>query len=208
MSEQTLTTDLQKFYVNAVEIKPPDPEKIWYSPHHLVVNPNKPGNVRRVANAAIDFRGQSLNSNLITGPDLLINLVGNLLRFRENPVAILSDIECMFMKIAIRHKDHSALRFLWPNEEEMVNQYHFTTFIFGATCSPFCEIFVLNRWAEDNAIEFPKAVNAMQNPFYMDDYIHYLPSIVETIETINPTKYSLHKGGFRWQNLCLANMKP
>ena len=193
--EQTLTTDLQKFYDKPVEMQQPEPEKIWYLPHHPVVNPNKPGKVRRIANAAAKFRGQSLNSNLITGPDLLNNVVGILLRFRENPVAILSDIDGMFMQIAIRHEDQSAFRFLWPNEE-MVNQYQFTRLIFGATCSPFCAIFVLNRCAEDNAIEFPKAVNAIKNHFYMDDYIHSLPSIEEAIETINQTKDSLHKGAF------------
>ena len=31
----------------------------------------------------------------------------------------------------------------------------------------------------------------------MDDYIHSLPSIEEAIDTINQTKDSLHKGGFR-----------
>ena len=31
----------------------------------------------------------------------------------------------------------------------------------------------------------------------MNDYIHSLPSIEEAIETINQTKDSLHKGGFR-----------
>ena len=161
-----------------------------------MVNPNKPGKVRRVANAAAKFRGQSLNSILITRPDLLNNLVGILLSFRENPVAILSDIEGMLMQIAIRHEDQSALRFLWPNEE-MVNQYQFTRLIFEATCSPFCAIFVLNRCAEDKAVEFPKAVKAIKNHFYMDDYIHSLTSIEETIETFNQTKNSLHKGGFR-----------
>ena len=133
--EQTLTTDLQKFYVKPVERQQPEPKKIGYLLHHPVVNPNKPGKVRRVANAAAKFKGQSLNSNLITGRDLLNNLVGILLRFRENPVAIFSDIEGMFMQIAIRHEDQSALRFLWPNEE-IVNQYQFTRLIFGATCSP------------------------------------------------------------------------
>ena len=57
----------------------PETEKTWYLPHHPVVNPKKPGKVRGVANAAANFRGQSLNSNLITGPDLLNNLVGILL---------------------------------------------------------------------------------------------------------------------------------
>ena len=62
---------------------------------------------------------------------------------------------------------------------------------------PFCAIFVLNPCAEDKAFEFPKAISAIKNHFYMDDYIHYLPSIEEAIETINHTKNSLHKNGFR-----------
>ena len=78
----------------------------------------------------------------------------------------------------------------------MVNQYQFTRLIFAATCSPFWAIFVLNRCVEDNAIEFPKTVNAIENHFYMDDYIHSLPSIEETIEIINQTKNSFYKGGF------------
>ena len=66
----------------------PEPKKIWYLPHHPVVNLNKPVKVSRVANTAAMFKGQSSNSNLITGPDLLNNLVGILLKFHENPVAI------------------------------------------------------------------------------------------------------------------------
>ena len=91
--------------------------------------------MHRVANAAANFRGQSLNFILTTGLDLLNNLV-EILRetLRENPVVILSDIEGMFMQITIRHEDQSALRFLWPNEE-MINQYQCTRLILGATCS-------------------------------------------------------------------------
>ena len=119
------TTDFQRFYVMPVEMQQPEPEKVWYLPHHPVVNPNKSGKVRRVENAAAKFRGRSLNSNLIKVPFLLNNLVGILLRFRENPVAILFDIEGMFKQIAIRHEEITALCFLWPNDE-MVNQNQFT----------------------------------------------------------------------------------
>ena len=79
----------------------PQPDRIWYLPYHPVKNIKKPGKVHRVANAASKFRGQSLNSNLLTGPDLLNNLLGVLMRFREHPVAVLADIEGMFMQIAI-----------------------------------------------------------------------------------------------------------
>ena len=98
----------------------PEPEKIWYLPHHPVQNPNKPGKIRRVANAASKYRGQSLNSNLLTGPDLLNSLLGILLRFREHPIAILADIESMFTQIAVKQEDQSALRFLWSKNNFIV----------------------------------------------------------------------------------------
>ena len=54
-------------------------EKTWYLPHHGVVNVNKPEKVRMVFDAA----GQSLDSNLSTGPERVNSLVGVLLRFRK-----------------------------------------------------------------------------------------------------------------------------
>ena len=114
--------------------------------------------------------------------------------FCGNPVAILSDIEGMLMQMAIKHEDQSSLRFLWPNKE-MVNQYQFTGLIFGATCSPFCAILVMNRCTKDNAIEFPMAISA-ENDFCVGIYIHSLPSIEKTIQNIKQTT-KIHKGGFR-----------
>ena len=110
---QTLQTNLDKNFVKPVEMQEPPPQSIWYLPHHPVTNPNKLEKEKRVENAASKFCGESLHSNLLTGPDLLNNLGGVLLRFREHPVAVLSDIEGMFMQIAVRQKDQSALRFLW-----------------------------------------------------------------------------------------------
>ena len=107
----------------------PPPDRIWYLPHHPVENPNKPCKVRRVKNAASKFRGQSLNTNLFTGPDLLNSLLGVLMRFRANQIAVLADIEGMFMQIAINQTDQSALRFLWKNDNE-IQQYQFTRLIF------------------------------------------------------------------------------
>ena len=70
--------DLNKGYV----IEVPDAHKIesrsdkeWCLPHHPVLNPNKPAKVRRVLNGAANFLGASLNKSLLTGPDLLQNLI-------------------------------------------------------------------------------------------------------------------------------------
>ena len=75
--------------------------RIWYLPHFGVVNINKPGRVRLVFDAAAKTSGKSFNDLLFTGPDLLKNLLGVLMRFRQKPYAIKSDMRDMFLKIKI-----------------------------------------------------------------------------------------------------------
>ena len=70
----------------------------------------KPTNISRVANAASLFKGQSLNNNLLTGPDLLANLTGILLRFRKHSIGLLANIEGMFMQVSIREEDNGQLK--------------------------------------------------------------------------------------------------
>ena len=90
----TIKEDLDKGYV----IKTPSSGsnyrslREWYLPHHPVLNPNKPGKVRRVLNGAAKFHGKSLNSCLLTGPDLLQDLfnvthVRCLCRYRRHVLA-------------------------------------------------------------------------------------------------------------------------
>ena len=58
----------------------------WYLPHHPIVNPTKADKVRVVFVCAARYNGVSLNSQVLQGPDLTINLVGVLIRFREEPL--------------------------------------------------------------------------------------------------------------------------
>ena len=78
----------------------------WYIPHHEVTNVNKPGKVRMVLDAAVQLHGESLNSNLYSGPDLVNSLLGVLLRFRRHKVAVVADIEAMFHQCAIEEIRH------------------------------------------------------------------------------------------------------
>ena len=80
----TIRQDIRKYYVLTVE--PDDPRKRsdqeWYLPHHPVLNPNKPGKVRRVLSRASKLHSTSLNKSLYIGPDLLEILLFVILGFR------------------------------------------------------------------------------------------------------------------------------
>ena len=95
-----------------------------YIPHHGIQSPNKPGKLRVVFDAATYFSNTCLNDHLFSGPDLLNNLVGVLLRFREGKYTAFSDIEQMFHQINVRPEDQDALRFLWRDEKTKAIEDH------------------------------------------------------------------------------------
>ena len=67
--------------------------KTWYLPHHAVYHPNKPGKIRVVFDLSAECKGTSLNKELLSGPDLTNQVLGVLLRFREDHVRVMGDIE-------------------------------------------------------------------------------------------------------------------
>ena len=114
--QDTIIVDVEKGFVRILKQEELEATKLGrqgYVPHHPVENPNKPGKVKRVCNAASKFRGISLNNNLLAGPDLPQNLIGIIFRFREQKVAITADIEAMFLQVKVPPEDCNVLRFLW-----------------------------------------------------------------------------------------------
>lgn len=98
---------------HAVAVAGPRPKESWYLPFHAVRNPNKPGKVRVVFNAAARFSGMGLNDVLRKGPDLTTQLLAVLVRFRERPVGVSADIRRMFYQVLVPPSDRSLFRFFW-----------------------------------------------------------------------------------------------
>ncbi len=199
MYKLTVDTDVLKSFVR--KVLPPElsvlSSRDWFLPHHPVSNPNKPGKVRRVCNAASICRGTSLNDQLVSGPDLLASLVGVLFRFRQDAVAFSADIESMFLQVSVPPDDRKALRFLWRDSpSETLDVYQYERHIFGAKCSPACAIFALRRTAADHRAEFPVAAQVIERDFYMDDLIKSSSTVEKASALFRDLRIVLGRGGF------------
>ena len=87
---------------------------VYYLPHHGVVNPNSSTTpLRIVCNPSMKFHGQALNDYWAKGPDLINDLLGVIVRFRENWVAFAGDISKMYHSVRISLGDQHTHRFLW-----------------------------------------------------------------------------------------------
>ena len=117
-----------------------------YIPHHAVINPDKASTKIRVvydASAKIKKGQKSLNECLYQGPTMLKDLIGILLRFRLNRIAIVSDIEKAFLQIGLPEDAKDVTRFFWLKDKEHlslennVQVYRFNSVPFGIISSPF-----------------------------------------------------------------------
>lgn len=74
---------------------------LWYLPHHPVFHDQKPGKVRVVFDCAAGSGGNLLNDQLLQGADMTNNLTCVLLRFRQESIALMADMEQMFHQIRV-----------------------------------------------------------------------------------------------------------
>ena len=174
--------------------------KTWFLPHHGVSNPNK-SKLRIVFDAAATCKGICLNDMLLTGPDMLQNLVGILMRFREERVALMADITEMFHQVRVRTEDQPALTFLWRScdTSRPPDHYRMLVAIFGARCSPAAASYVLQRTADghlNSNTSLTRSAAAVRSSFYMDDFLHSEKTVAEAREIKEGVTRLVSEGGF------------
>ncbi|XP_036347137.1 uncharacterized protein LOC118756483, partial [Rhagoletis pomonella] len=175
----------------------------WYLPIFITLNPNKPGKLRLVWDAAAKSDGAALNDFLLCGPDLLNSLVFVLLAFRTGQFAICGDIAEMFHQIRVREMDMHAQRFLWhENCEELHNPhiYVMQALTFGTSCAPCIAHFVRDVNAEQYKRTSPRAVEAIQKHHYVDDFIDSVDTEEEALELALQVKAIHAQAGFNIRN--------
>jgi len=66
-----------------------------------------------VFDCAVLFQSVPLNNLLLHGPDMTSSLIGVLMKFHLENVALTPDIESIFYHVGVCRQDIDCLRFIW-----------------------------------------------------------------------------------------------
>ena len=115
-----------------------------------------------------------MHDHLRSGADLLNNLEGVLLRFREGNYAAASDIEQMIHQINVRPEDQDAKRFLRRDDKTKAIEDHIMCVqVFGKINSPCIANWTLKKTAKDSQeVIRENIIDQINRNFYMDDYLN------------------------------------
>ena len=177
-----------------------DQQPAWYLPHHGIYHPKKPDKIRVVFDCSAKYQGCSLNDKLMQGPDLTNSFVGVLIRFRQERVALMADIEAMFYQVRVPKDQHKYLRFLWwpgGDLESELSEYRMSVHIFGAVSSPSIANYALRSTADRAKINYGTDIErTIQTNFYVDDCLKSVSSEEQAIKLVKDLTSALKEGGF------------
>ena len=173
-------------------------KKVNYIPHHCTSESVK---FRVVFDCSARTEEKCLNDQLLHGPDLMNNLVGVLLRFRQYPFVVVGDIKGMFSQVLVAEDDRDALRFLWSKDHDLdgpIVEYQMRSHVFGAKSSPCCAAYALRKVTSDNETNADvDAVETIRSNIYVDDLCKSCPTEQEAVKLVTQLRQLLACGGFR-----------
>ncbi|XP_061642390.1 uncharacterized protein LOC133484185 [Phyllopteryx taeniolatus] len=169
----------------------------WYIPHHGIYNPKKPTKLWVEFDCSAKQNGTSLNDHLLQGPDVINNLNGINLRFRQCPIALMCDIEKMFH---VEGRESDYLRFLWWKNGDTSTQpqtYRMKVHLFGATSSPGCANYGPKYLAKEHGNSHSAGSQFMERDFYVDDRVTCTSTVEGAIQLAQEAREICSKGNLR-----------
>jgi len=173
---------------------------IHYISHHKVLKPDSRFTpVRIVFNSSAKYMGHVLNEYWAKGLDLLNNILGVLISFREHEVAFVGDIKKMYHTVATNVLDQHTHRFLWRDMETTrePDTYVIQKVLFGDKPSGAIATVTLRMTAEMGKDQFPEASQVILNNTYMDDIIESVNNRKKAKKITDDIKKLLDKGRFK-----------
>lgn len=156
---------------------------VHYLPHHCVIQKEKTTKLRIVYDASAKTKDNfSLNDCLFRGPLMLEDLTGILIRFRENEIGIVADVEKAFLQIGLQDSDRDVTRFLWLKDlkkgvsSDNLEHFRFCRVPIGVISSPF----LLNATIRHHLTKLH--LNEHKQNIASDIYVDNLVTGTQTVE--------------------------
>ena len=173
---------------------------IHYISHHEILKPTSHSTPFRIVfNSSAPFNGHILNDYWAKGPDILNNIFGLHLRFREGLIAFVGDISKMFNTVHLSIFDQHVHRFLWRNmqTEREPDICVLTAVPFGDRPSGCIVMLAMKETASMMKDEYPLAYKIIDEDSYVDDILHSLDNVEDVMCAIKDVEYVLGQGGFK-----------
>ena len=180
---------------------------IFYLPHRPVIRENSLSTkVRPVFDASARGRnGVSLNDCVATGPNLIPDLIGVLIKFRRWPVAIVSDIKKAFLQISVNPVDRDVHRFLWMLDGA-IRVMRFTRVIFGNRASPFILNAVIKHHLKKYDYLNSRVIIELLENLYVDDWLTGADDTIEASTMMTEASKIMAECGMimtKWSTNCI-----
>ncbi|XP_068203689.1 uncharacterized protein [Palaemon carinicauda] len=181
---------------------------IHYIHHHEVLKESSTSTpVRIVFNSSADNKGHRLNDYWAKGPDLLNDLVGILLRFRQDNVAVIGDISKMYNAVRLKELEQHTHRFVWRDADysRPPNHHVLTAVGFGDRPSGVIAITALKKTTSIKENEFPEIENIIDRNTYVDDIIFSCEDVNKAKKLMGNMNLVLNEGGFKIKHWIMSN---
>ena len=179
----------------------------WYLPF-FVTKQDKP---RVVFDGAAKFQGSALNDAVLSGVNLLNNLVDVLTRFRVGKYACMADLSKCFFQVSLPENQRDLFRLVWFRNSDIdsgyIQLFQFTRHVWGINSSPYIALFAIQRLISENPTDAGElTLTAIENNRYMDDLLLSSDSLVD-LHTVSRESIALFKSrGFKLRKWVANNI--
>ncbi|XP_011859361.1 PREDICTED: uncharacterized protein LOC105556858 [Vollenhovia emeryi] len=170
-----------------------------YLPHHGVLRSSSTTTKLRVVfnGSQLTRSGESLNSNLHIGVNLLPSLADVVMRWRWHRFAMITDVEKMFRQIIVHPDERDFQRILWRRDaSENTYEFRLTTVTYGLASAPFLANRTLRQLADDESTRYPRGAIVLRRDSYVDDIMTGASTESDAITVQHELREICMAGGF------------
>ena len=171
----------------------------FYIPHHEVIKRESESTPCRIVfNTSAKFHGHIINDYWAKGPTLMRNLLGVIIRFREEEVAVTGDIKKMYHSVKLSELDQHTHRFLWRDldTEKYPDTYVVSSVSFGDRPAGTIAMLAMKKTLEVAGQVSNRAAEMIRDNSYVDDIIDSFSTKEEAVAITDEVDAILAKGGF------------